>query len=234
MRCKVLTRTGGSLRARRLCAQLGCRTQPYKAYSHQHARITRNLPIHTSSRRSPSLPTMTPPIAILGAGPSGLILGRLLEVANIDYTIFERGDEATWADSGVGGTLDIHTGSGQLALREAGLLDEFKALARFEQVITIADANGKIYVQHRESGDQDKPEIDRRDLQLMLRHSVPDERIQWNKRVQQVQTETDGSMSVQFVDGSCASGFRLIVGADGAWSKARKLVSRVTIVCALT
>lgn len=74
---------------------------------------------------------MTPPVAILGAGPSGLALGRLLNLAGIDFVIFERDSSAAsaWGRGG-SGTLDLHEGSGLLALEEAGLLDEFKQRAR--------------------------------------------------------------------------------------------------------
>lgn len=75
---------------------------------------------------------MTPPIAILGAGPSGLLLGRLLHLAGIDFIIFERDTSAAsaWGRGG-SGTLDLHEGSGLLALEESGLLDEFKKQARY-------------------------------------------------------------------------------------------------------
>jgi len=75
---------------------------------------------------------MAPPIAILGAGPSGLTLARLLHLNGIDYTIFERDASAAsaWGRGG-SGTLDLHEGSGLLALQEAGLLDEFKRKARY-------------------------------------------------------------------------------------------------------
>ena len=61
---------------------------------------------------------MTPPkapIAILGAGPSGLTLGRLLEVAKIPYIIFDLDESANSSGISQGGTLDIHANSGQMA-----------------------------------------------------------------------------------------------------------------------
>jgi 2-polyprenyl-6-methoxyphenol hydroxylase-like FAD-dependent oxidoreductase len=75
---------------------------------------------------------MTPPIAILGAGPSGLMLGRLLHVAGIDFVIFERDTSAAsaWGRGG-SGTLDLHEGSGLDALQEAGLFEAFKEKARY-------------------------------------------------------------------------------------------------------
>jgi len=170
---------------------------------------------------------MTPSIAILGAGPSGLALGRLLEIANIDFVIFERDESAIAAVTGRGGTLDIHADSGQVVLQEAGLLDQFKSIARYDATVKIADAKGQVYVSvGEEDNDQAKPEIDRKDLRALLLSSVPADKVRWGFRVQRVQRGTDGSMSVHFADGRIESGFRLVVGADGAWSKARSLVSR--------
>lgn len=168
---------------------------------------------------------MAPPIAILGAGPSGLMLGRLLEVAGIDYIIFER-EESPDSGLGQGGTLDIHAGSGQFALQEAGLLDEFRKLARFDGSNRIANFHGKVLVDlGADGGENERPEIDRKDLRAMLLNSVPAERIQWGRLVQTVEKEASGSMSVHFEDGSVEKEFKLVVGADGAWSKARSLVS---------
>lgn len=175
---------------------------------------------------------MTPPIAILGAGPSGLALGRLLEVANIAFIIFERDESAIAEPSRRGGILDIHAESGQVALQEAGLLDQFKSLARYDVATTVADAQGKVYARFGEKGgDSDRPEIDRKDLRALLLSSIPADKVRWGSPVQLVQRETDGSMSVHFVDGTIESGFQLVVGADGAWSKARSAVSRLHMHC---
>lgn len=167
---------------------------------------------------------MTPPIAILGAGPSGLTLGRLLELANIPYIIFER-DISAASTFTAGGTLDIHADSGQLALQEAGLIDQFKELAREDAPFALADAKGKIHTIFGEDGRTDRPEIDRKDLRALLLSSVPADRVRWGLRAQNVKRDTDGSMSVHFTNGSVELGFSLVVGADGVWSRARPLVS---------
>lgn len=168
---------------------------------------------------------MTPPIAILGAGPAGLMLGRLLSLANIDYTIFERDESVAkaWGRGG-SGTLDIHTDSGQLALKEAGLFDRFKNLARFGASNIIADHQGKVFARLEGEGDEDRPEIDRKDLRVMLSQSVPEQKVQWGSKVEVVIKENDGSMAMHMAGGKVEAGFRLVVGADGAWSKARSLV----------
>lgn len=167
-----------------------------------------------------------PPIAILGAGPSGLALGRMLQNTNIDYTIFER-DESPSSSGQHGGTLDLHVGSGQLALERAGLMDKFKSLARYDASNVLAGMDGSIVASLGAEGpDSERPEIDRKDLRSLLLGSLPSHKVRWGKRTQHVQKDSDGSMAVHFSDGSVESGFRLVVGADGAWSKARSLVSR--------
>ncbi|KAH8121296.1 putative monooxygenase [Trichoderma asperelloides] len=165
------------------------------------------------------------PIAIIGAGPAGLSLARLLELAGIDYVVFERDESATSSDeSSSSGTLDIHKDFGQAVLKEAGLLEEFQSIARYDVPIKIADAQGIVQADIPGSSNTDKPEIDRKDLRNLLLRSIPVSRIRWGCRVQQVHKEIDGSISVH-TNGRVESGFHLVVGADGAWSKVRKQVN---------
>lgn len=181
--------------------------------------------------------TMTPPsIAIVGGGPSGLVFARLLETHDMtDYVVFERDASATPGPGQQGGTLDLHGPSGQLALRRAGLFDEFSRVARLDgSCINIVDAAGESVL--RTGADRDAPEIDRLQLRRLLLDSIPAERICWGHAVKAIDRDDDASSMesagsarnyvIRFANGTSASGFRLIVGADGAWSKVRPLVSR--------
>lgn len=172
--------------------------------------------------------SIVPPIAILGAGPAGLALARLLSLASIDYIVYERDVSAGSASyRGASGTLDLHANTAQLALRKAGLYDEFKKRARFDVPTVMADKQGRVVARLQGEGDTDRPEIDRRDLREMLLQSVPVAKVVWGAKVEGVEREEDGLMGVRFSDGRSVSGFRLVVGADGAWSKARAMVGNL-------
>ena len=59
-------------------------------------------------------------VAIIGAGPVGLTIAKLLQQNDIDITVYERDKDSQariW-----GGTLDLHKSSGQEAIKKAGLL----------------------------------------------------------------------------------------------------------------
>ncbi|OGM43836.1 hypothetical protein ABOM_007591 [Aspergillus bombycis] len=172
-----------------------------------------------------------PSIAIIGAGPSGLVFARLLELGGItDYIIYERDDSATSGPWQQGGTLDLHGPSGQLALKRAGLFDKFsKDLARWEASgLRIVDSTGKTIGQMGEG--HDAPEIDRLQLRQLLLGSLPAHKIRWDHAVRTVERKADGRIAsgdngcvIHFANGTSATGFRLIIGADGAWSKVRPL-----------
>ncbi|KAK5709934.1 hypothetical protein LTR17_019322 [Elasticomyces elasticus] len=188
----------------------------------------RNITLQPSQRRYAvsAMVQDVPPIAILGAGPSGLLLARILTLHSIPYTVFER-DGSPETLSRWGGTLDIHHDSGQIALAEAGLLDDFRRVARYEaQGTKIVDRHANVVLDIGDSDGEKRPEIDRGDLRDLLLRSVPSERIRWGSKVAKVERGDNGTMAVHLADSDkVLSGFKLIVGADGAWSKARNLIN---------
>ena len=161
--------------------------------------------------------TSIPKIAIIGAGPAGLTLARLLRVSNIDTRIYER-DASASARSEQGGTLDLHADTGLAAIRKCGLWDSFVRYARYDgDEKTMADKNATIFV-HMPSGNE-RPEIDRYRLKEILLESVPEDSVKWGRQLREV---TDDGMLVFEGINQRDGPFDLIVGADGAWSKVRK------------
>ena len=161
-------------------------------------------------------------IAIIGGGPCGLTLARLLECKGIAYTVFER-DSSAISNNAAGGSLDIHAETGQRALKEAGLFEQFKKVARYDDTaVAIADKRGKRVLEMGQ--ERDAPEIDRADLRRILLESIPEDKIKWGHALKSAELGQGASPVLTFANGAVLDGFRLVVGADGAWSKVRRLV----------
>ena len=169
--------------------------------------------------------TLSPKVAIIGAGPSGSTLARLLVLASIPVTVFE--GETSISVRGQGGTLDLHTDTGLKALREAELYEEYTKYARYDgEAINVMDKNMKSYIRlggTTEATSRGRPEIDRERLREILLQSLPAGTIRWNCRLRKIDAK---DLSLHF-DHGVERGFDLIVGADGAWSKVRPAVSDV-------
>ncbi|MEU4198108.1 NAD(P)/FAD-dependent oxidoreductase [Kribbella sp. NPDC026611] len=146
-------------------------------------------------------------IAIIGAGLGGLTLARILQVNGVDAVVHEL-DESPDART-QGGMLDIHEESGQAALKAAGLYDDFRRLVLpGGEEMRVYDRYGVL--RHADDdGTGGRPEVHRRDLRELLINSLPAGMIRWGSKI------TDPSTVKA----------DLIVGADGAWSKVRRLVS---------
>ncbi len=164
-----------------------------------------------------------PRIAIVGAGPGGLTLARILSIHGISATIFEREESPTARPQG--GSLDMHAESGQFAIQTAGLTSEFSRIARYEdQESRIYDKHGALMFVDTNVAGQDRPEVDRGQLRQMLLDSLPPDLIRWNHQLSAVEPRNDGCMELLFPSGERAQ-FDLIIGADGTWSRIRPLVS---------
>lgn len=164
-----------------------------------------------------------PKIAIVGGGPGGLLLARLLLMRGCHPTVFER--DARAAERPQGGSLDLHAETGQRAMRLAGLETEFSAASRPEdQGDRLYDQHGALLFDHDGAGD-DRPEIDRTALRQILLASLEPDVVRWGSRVDAVISDAGGGHSI--LSNGHAERFDIVVGADGAWSQVRSLLNDV-------
>ncbi|KND43014.1 FAD-dependent oxidoreductase [Streptomyces stelliscabiei] len=162
-------------------------------------------------------------IVIVGAGLGGLMLARVLHVHGIPATVYEADPSAESRTQG--GQLDIHTDDGQRALADAGLTDEFRAIIHEgAEALRVLDQQGKLLHDNPDDGRTARPEVLRGDLRRILLDSLPEGTVRWGRKVTGVRSNGDGRHELAFADGSTVTS-DLLVGADGAWSRIRSLLS---------
>ncbi|KAA1034453.1 FAD-dependent monooxygenase [Pseudonocardia sp. EV170527-09] len=175
-----------------------------------------------------------PHVLVVGAGPGGLTLARVLQRHDIAVTVLERETDIATRDQG--GTLDMQRDSGQIALDAAGLLEEFLRISRPEgQDMRMLALDGTVLLDERAApGETFNPEIDRGDLRTLLLGSLGPGTVRWGARLDHVEHRDDGRLDAVLdgAPGGAPGGDRitadLVVGADGARSRVRPLLSDAT------
>lgn len=161
-------------------------------------------------------------VAIIGGGPVGLTMAKLLQQNKIDITVYERDIDPQariW-----GGTLDLHKSSGQEAMKKAGLLQTYYNLA-LPMGINFADEYGNILSTRNPTPESqfDNPEINRNALRKMLLDSLKSETVIWDRKLTGLE-EQNGKWILDF-ENKPSSTADFVIIANGGTSKSRKFVS---------
>ncbi|RZJ50364.1 MAG: FAD-dependent monooxygenase [Flavobacterium sp.] len=170
-------------------------------------------------------------VAIIGGGPGGLTLARLLQLKGVNVKVYERDINSTQRVQG--GTLDLHTESGLAALEKAGLMNSFKANYRpGNDRLRVLDENANIFFDEhehevtRDFGDEHfRPEIDRGPLRKLLLDSLQPDTVIWDSHIISIE-KTENKWKINFKNGNTATA-DIIIGSDGANSKIRPFVTSI-------
>ncbi|WP_133574303.1 FAD-dependent oxidoreductase [Pedobacter metabolipauper] len=170
-------------------------------------------------------------VAIIGGGPGGLTLARLLQLKGADVKVYERDKSREVRVQGA--TLDLHFESGLRALEEAGLMDAFRANYRPDaDRLRIMDEHASIFFdEHSKTAKGDfgdewfRPEIDRGPLRNMLLDSLLPDTVVWDSHIVSLKRHGD-TWEIIFQNGNMVIA-DVIIGADGAKSKIRPFVTPI-------
>jgi 2-polyprenyl-6-methoxyphenol hydroxylase-like FAD-dependent oxidoreductase len=170
-------------------------------------------------------------IAIVGGGPGGLTLARLLQLKGVSVKVYERDLNK---DARVQGSpLDMHEGSGMSALREANLVDEFNKNVRIgaDKKIIVNENAEVLFSDHETTNDnalnggEFRPEIDRGVLRQVFLESLQPETVVWDSHFISMEPQGEGWL-LHFKDNSSAYA-DIVVAADGANSKIRPYLTDI-------
>ena len=110
----------------------------------------------------------------------------------------------------------------------ANLIAPFRELIlEGRQQLRILDRDGTVLFDKADDGTGGRPEVQRGALRELLLDALPADTVHWGQKVTGTRTLANGRHEVTFADGGTI-GTDLLVGADGAWSKVRPLLTAAT------
>ncbi len=170
-------------------------------------------------------------IAIVGGGPGGLTLAKLLQLKGADVKIYERDVNKNARIQG--SPLDLHDDSGLAAIIKAGLLEEFKNnfLPKADRK-KIMNEKAEVFLSDHETKVEEnfgnpyfRPEIDRGALRKILLESLEPETVVWNSHFISMDKQNEGwLMHFKNRESVCAD---IVIAADGANSKIRPYITDI-------
>jgi len=170
-------------------------------------------------------------IAIVGGGPGGLTLARLLQLKGANVKVYERDFNKNARVQG--SPLDLHEESGLAALRRADLLEEFKNnyMPGADKTVIVNDRAEVFFRDHESKPDENfssehfRPEIERGPLRNILLESLQPDTVVWDSHFVSMEQQNSGWM-LHFKNGMSFYA-DLVVAADGANSKIRPYITDI-------
>ncbi|MDW9381458.1 NAD(P)/FAD-dependent oxidoreductase [Chryseobacterium sp. JV558] len=170
-------------------------------------------------------------IAIVGGGPAGLTLARLLQLKGADVKVYER--DVNKNARVQGSPLDMHEDSGLAAIRKAELLEEFKKAFRpgADRTLIVNEQAEIFFNDHETKPEEDfgeehfRPEIDRGPLRNMLLESLHPETVVWDSHFLTMEPQNEGWL-LHFKNGTSEYA-DLVIAGDGANSKIRPYLTDI-------
>jgi len=170
-------------------------------------------------------------IAIIGGGPGGLTLAKLLQLKGAAVKVYER--DLNKNARVQGSPLDMHEESGWAALSKANLITEFKknVLQGADQKIVVNPYAEVVFSDHKTKSDVDlsneaaRPEINRGALRKIFLDSLQPETVVWDSHFISMEKQNEGWL-LHFKNGSSAYA-DLVIGADGTNSKIRPYLTTI-------
>lgn len=170
-------------------------------------------------------------IAIVGGGPGGLTLTKLLQLKGANVKVYERDfDENARVQ---GSPLDLHEKSGLAAIHKTGLFEDFKTnfLPGAHKMLIVNECAEIFFSDHETNRNEDfdnkyfRPEIDRGALRKILLESLQPETVVWDNQFISMKAQNEGWL-LHFKNGSSAYA-DIVIAADGANSKIRPHITDI-------
>ena len=169
--------------------------------------------------------------AIMGGGPGGLALARLLQLKGVSVKVYER--DHSRAARVQGAIVDLHFDSGLKVMEAAGLMDAFKAnYMPGADKYRMVDKDLNILIDEHAAGPADdfgnehfRPEIDRGALRSVLLDALLPGTVVWDSQFVSME-QKNGVWEMRFKNGATAMA-DVVVGSDGFRSKVRPYVTDI-------